>query len=241
MKREHRIGRDIRILEQKYRRRPASEPTETDEGPPENVVGGGPGGWVEVDPNFHLSQVTIKASWNDLENEEAAYLYKPKSFGTSFTHKLDFKVYSIFIQRAPTSADYRLTCIWLLSENYGRPGFVDCGDQIELWIQENGSSTTQYYLYLTHAEENVWDNSVMLNVGSVYYLTITRVTNVFTVKIYSDSARTNLIDEISIDVTGEEEDGLTFSYIETTASWDGFATGSPDKSTGYVENIKLNL
>jgi len=165
---------------------------------------------------------------------EACYLYRAKEVGTSFTLQLDLQLSAIDVNS--TVWDRFLTCIWIICENPGRPAYVDVGKNVSLWITEKGNSTTTFYLYLTHKDDIVQDSSVDLDVGTTYYLTITRESNVYTVKIYSDSSRTTLVDTISIDVTGQDEETLTFSYIETTASQDSALDGN-DQSDGFIENL----
>lgn len=221
------ISEDVRYLEQKYKRQPKYPGIET-EVPTFDFTE-----WTEVDPNNNLSQTSTRASWTNMLSAEGCYIYKAASFGLTFEHQLDFRLTSIDVN--VDEADALIAAIWSINQNSGRLGHSESGAGVRIWIQENGTSTTDFTLYLNHADDTYQDISVLLTVGTTYYLTITRATNVYTCKIYSDSSRTALIDTLTIDLTGETEDSMTFNYAETTAGKYGNYRPN-EQSDGYIEN-----
>lgn len=190
--------------------------------------------WTEVDPDNKLSQTARRATWTNMLSAYEGYLYKARTLDSDFTLKLDFRLTSIDVNTDGQSP--LIVGIWQITENSGRMGHGETGSYVILWIQERGTSTTKFRLYLSHADDVVIDTSVDLDVGATYYLTITKVGDVYTCKIYSDSSRTTLVDTISIDLSGEAEAGVTFNFIQTTGGL--FGNFRPNEQTdGYIENL----
>jgi len=142
--------------------------------------------WTETDTTNKLSQTIPRATWTDMIRNEDCYLSKTLTVSGNFIHRLDFELDAIDVNA--TAANKYLTMIWQVCESAGSPIKVAAGKGVYLVILEKGSSTTEFNLYFTHADNVVDDTSVDLDVGTIYYLKITRVTNVFTVYIYTDKA-----------------------------------------------------
>jgi len=189
--------------------------------------------WTEVDIDNKLSQTATRATWTDMLSAYEGYLYKARTVDSDFTLQLDFRLAAIDVNT--DAADPLIAGIWFICEDSGRMGHVETGVNVVLWIQESGTSLTKFTLYLSHRDDLVQDISAELDVGVTYYLTITKVGDVYTCEIYSDSLRTTLVDTISIDLSGEAEADVTFNYIETTGGL--FGNFKPDEqSDGFVEN-----
>lgn len=71
--------------------------------------------------------------------------------------------------------------------------------------------------------------------ATVYYLTIQRTADANTLKIYSDSGRTNLLDTLTVSYSS-----TTYRYIGPIASRDATPTATPYLSF-YSENLDLNI
>lgn len=190
--------------------------------------------YTEVDPNSKLAQSPNRATWTDMIRNEACYLYRAIVTPSVFTHTFDFQLSVIDVNADQTNNV--LAIPWIVCETSGRPATADVGKSIYLEILEVGNSTTLFQLYLTHKDDTVQDTSINLDVGTTYYLTITKVGAVVTVYIYNESGRTTLKDTLTIDLTGEDEANINFSYIEVTGSFDSAADGN-DQSDGFVENF----
>lgn len=107
-----------------------------------------------------------------------------------------------------------------------------------LWVREIGASTTTFTLVLYSFGLGT-DTSISLNVGQTYYLSvnISRLTNTLTCEIYSDAARTNLVDTLTRTV-GD----AYFPYDRLYATMSFNRPDDPsDQSDGYVEDLNINI
>jgi len=156
--------------------------------------------WVESDPNNKLSQTADRATWADMIRNEACYLYRTRTTLSDFSHEFDLQVSAIDVNA--DSTDNLIVYIWVVCESAGRPGYADVGKCIKLCVQEDGNSTTEYKLYLTHKDDAVQDTSSNLAVGTTYYIRITKAGATVTCTIYSDSNRSVVKDTLTIDLTG---------------------------------------
>ena len=126
--------------------------------------------------------------------------------------------------------------IWVISENPGTPRYVEVGKCVKLALINKGTSTTEFNLYLYDTDDIQYDESVDLDVGSPYYLTITRMGDRIICEIFSDSGRTTLVDTLTITI--EPADDIVFSTMIVTASPKYFA-GTAGQTDGYVEDLEI--
>lgn len=184
--------------------------------------------YTEVDPNNHISLVgTNHVDFSAIRSEDA-YLYKDKgeNYFDDFTHDVDV--------RFSNPEDQSLAGFWVLSNDLDDlKGLKDTGKtaiavqiyrsstgENRLGLREiyGGANYTDYYL----ASSDTW-----------YYLTIEKSGTSLTCKIYSDSARTNLLDTLSLTLHGD----WSFRYV--------FAANTANNATGPtvdadIENLDLN-
>lgn len=194
--------------------------------------------WNEVDPNSKLTQSIIKATWTNMIRNEACYLHRLKTTPAEYYYEIELRVTSIDVNA--DASNNKLACIWQICEAYGRPEYSgDVGKNIAVYAIEKGTSTTLYQLHLTHKDDNVNDTSVDMNVGQTYYLTIKKTDTIAVCTIFLNSTRSASLDTIVINLSGEDEENMSFSYIQTTGSSDNASDGN-DQSDGWVNIFSYN-
>jgi hypothetical protein len=147
-----------------------------------------------------------------------------KDYGAShfqdFTHKIDVQITTI----APNDNPY----YWIASQGIG--------DANELKVANDlGFGISSY----KNVDIFIWDlldvgmDGFVGTAGTTFYLTVSRSGTTGTALVYSDSARTNLLDTISITVSN-----AALRYIYCFAGWD--SSGDDGGScTGFSQNFDL--
>lgn len=165
----------------------------------------GAGFYIEVDPNAHLI-INPNTQWeHDAWRDEDCYLYRDLGVGSveDFTYELAI--------RTPTAEDDNSECFYMVLGNaiddftalsVGNTigvSFRDVGgaNRLYIWSYDIGVAKADFYVCVL----NTW-----------YYLIVTRVDDDIDVEIYSDGARTNLLDTISV-VDGVD---VAFRYFYAT-------------------------
>lgn len=95
-----------------------------------------------------------------------------------------------------------------------------------MWV--NGNTAAAFKLQ--SATEDVFLGAQ----STIYYLRIQRISTTGTVKVYSDSARTNLLDTLSVTVETN-----TYRYINVCSGYDQGGTTQLGTASGYSENLDL--
>jgi hypothetical protein len=109
----------------------------------------------------------------------------------------------------------------------------DFGDWTDgLVLMAYGSGGTHLFRIQQFAEP--YDNYLNFLLDTSYYFTFIRSGTTLTCKIYSDAARQNLLDTLSVAV-----DTTTFRYLYVTGS-QNIGVEWPT-ITGYVQNVKILL
>ena len=153
---------------------------------------------TEVDPNNHIEKTAYHIDFYALRNEDAL-LYWDKGvdhFGTSWEHKIDIKAISY--------QDNGVAFFWVLSNDVDDYyGLQTAGKPcIALRLIKS------LYPYLSIRElyngTEYYSSNFTCTQGTQYYLTVKRDGTSVTCKIYSDSARTNLLATLSITLHAEQ-------------------------------------
>ena len=153
--------------------------------------------YTEDDPNSRVSVYKNEIDVVDLARNEVAHVYK--DFGTdyfkTFTHKVDAKPVS---GEAFAGGNVGAGVFWMVYNSANRYYILlefYCPSYIFLLSSMSDGTHSDYYNGYSY--------------GTMYYFTILRTDTEATAKIYSDSARTNLIDTLTVPV----DSGLTFDYL----------------------------
>lgn len=149
--------------------------------------------YTEVDPNNHITKTTNHIDFQAYRNEDA-YLYADKGanhFGTSWEHKIDGKI----VSSQNRAAGY----IWMLTNDIDDwIGLSTAKATLALVLSRSSAGVYQIYLAETYLGSAYYSTLWTCSVNTPYYFTLKREGTAFTCKIYSDSARTNLLTTLSI-------------------------------------------
>jgi hypothetical protein len=175
--------------------------------------------YTEVDPNSRITVTSARSTFTGLTRNEDAYVYK--DFGAFYFG--DFEIY----------ADVRLNSG---SENDSLVGIIGLSNTVNDW-DDWGAGLSVHFMkaggnnYLVLFEIGGSNDFYVISGDTTYYVTFERVGTACTLKVYSDSARTNLLDTLSITVNT-----TTWRYLYVTISGN---TGDSYACSGYSENIKI--
>lgn len=183
-------------------------------------------GYTEVDPAGYISKTSSRVTLAYLLSSVDAYLYH--NFGVNYFDKIDLQ----FDGRVSSSTAYDGECY---------VGFANNVNDSAGWSQyisvdfRRNNSTGKYGVTLVTS--GMGYDGYEISANTTYYFTLSRSagSNTVTLKIYSDSARTALLDTLSADGVGTS---TKFQYFYPAASVN---TGdSSDAFYGYFENFVLN-
>jgi len=177
-------------------------------------------GYTEVDPNSHITKTSSRVTLSGLTKGEDAYVYK--DFGASFFNKIDL----IFSGRISTGATGQFDV-----------GFSnEIGDASAWWgfdYKEIRIVFRQNYIYFyCGANSDYYE----ISFNTDYYLTLARAadSDSSTLKIYSDAARSNLLDSMTLSGLGT---GTRYRYFYAASSYN--SSESSKTISGYVENFRF--
>lgn len=176
--------------------------------------------YTEVEPDDRIQKTATHVD-AELHRDEDAYLYKDKGAGhfTDFEHKIDVKLVSSDVAGWGG--------VWGLSQNTvdDWKGWATGDIAVLFWT----GAGPVYNLKLE--ERGVGADGYICAVNTMYYLTIKKVGTSLTCKIYSDSARTNLLDTLSRTITDN-----SYRYIYACLT-----TNSPAAMIANVDVENLDL
>jgi len=189
--------------------------------------------YTEVDPASHITRTQYRVTWADMVMSEQAYVYADKGTGY-FT---DFEHWADVIQTAMEDDYYVM--VWALWNTVGY--WNQCllaGSGIGIYaVRSSGQAAGKFTLTLSEwpYPTQYIDSSIDLNINQEYYLTIKRVGANLTCDIYSDSARTVLVDSLALALHVPCQ--VAFRYIYPLQAYG--EAGWTSKGSGYVENLWL--
>jgi hypothetical protein len=190
--------------------------------------------YTEVDSDGDITVTSPSASFVTMRQDADSYVYK--DFGASYFGDFDIEfeaeiTFSEAQGAPPAGVSQALLCS--VSNTIGNfPDFDTANDGIMI---DTYNLTGQFLIRLRDFSN---DNSDLYDMGGVfvwgkYYFKFERSGTTATCKIYSDSARTILVDTLSITCeTGDKR------YLNVLASRDQTPTAS-NSITGYTQNFDI--
>lgn len=179
--------------------------------------------YTEVDPNSHLSATSARVTGSGVLRNESCYLYYDKGADYFDALDIDFVVMPTFVDAGDA--------IGLLGVSNTIGDFYSFG-QYEHFILFYYTSGIK--LYLNRGALAGSDNMAVSGIVA-YYCTLERAAgadNVY-LKVYSDAARTTLLDTLVISGMS----GKKWRYIYAMSSYN---SGASYASSAYCENIIIN-
>ncbi len=183
--------------------------------------------YTEVDSDSDITVTSSKIDVSSMRKSANSSVYKDytASYFGEFSHNIDAYITSCSVQ-------YCYGGIWNVS-NTAAATYADQSSGIDGYglAVRRVSSTYEFYFYKHEGSSDSDTSSIGLSLSTSYYLTIARDDSTITVKVYSDSERTTLLDTLAVDY-----DGATFQYLSAVHSMDLAGTESV---TYYVENLEF--
>lgn len=182
--------------------------------------------YTEVDGQNKLTVATNTITWTDLyDNAEDAHVYKDYGAG----HFGDFEHLVSCDYTSHNAGAYVFG--WVVANEIRNP-YPDYTDSIYLRLYNRDPPTDMIHLVSREGGVVVGsDGHTLASPGARLYHTIERAAAVATCKIYSDAARTNLLDTLSITCTE-----ITFRYVYGFANLE---SGDGRYYSGHVYDLDL--
>lgn len=162
--------------------------------------------YTEVDQNSHLSKTAYHVDFKAYYNEDC-YLYKDKGanhFGSVWEHKID-------VTAIDRSGNSLALCEGLAN---AIDDYKHAGNEVGVYIYySNGAASYRIYLFEYYSSTE-YVQAYSISAGTSYYLTIKKDGTALTCKIYSDSARTNLLTTLSLTLHAD----LSYQYVYAAQS-----------------------
>ena len=185
--------------------------------------------YTEQDPNDRLSITANTITVTGLTRNEDAYVYDDKGadhFGATFEHLLD-------TQCSSSTEPYAASVCWAVSN------LVD--DAQYWWANQSQAADVYWYnnpleMIIVETEAQVSDTSVGLSADTRYYLAVERTgETALECRIYSDSARTTLVDTITVSLPS----GRRYRYVFAVNSYNTGGGFGDRAASGDVRNLDL--
>ena len=187
-----------------------------------------------TDPNGVISRTSSRVSWTDLTKNEDAWLSLDKGaafFDGSFVHLLTFSI------TAGDQSSSLFSALWLIANVSDSYDAARTGGALSLDFSFSGA---QPRLFLNEAVggSNLQSAAFNITLGTTYYVTIIRdetagANGTLSCKIYSDAARTVLLDTLSRTLSAKND----FRYVYGIAS---FNNANGNKHTGFTQDLDLS-
>ncbi|KKL80643.1 hypothetical protein LCGC14_2002710 [marine sediment metagenome] len=187
----------------------------------------------ETDPNSLITRTSSRVSWEDLTRNEDAFVFLDKGvafFAGSFVHRLTFSI------TAGDASSSLFSALWLVANAADSYDTVRAGDALALLFFFSGATPN---IRLVESDGGSQAESAQFNItlGVTYHLTITRdedtgANGTLTCAIYSDAARTNLLDTLTRTL-GVKND---FRYVYPLSS---FNATNANKHTGFTQDLDI--
>ena len=185
--------------------------------------------YTEVDPGSNITTTAAKCNAVALVCNSASYVYKDYGAGhfTNISHRFATRLVA-------AAGDDRATFVYGLSNSVGTLNIGAGKKVVVFWARV--SIAYNLYLRCYDGTSIITTDSTTLSLGTTYYIEVLHVagSTVFTVKVYSDSAYSVLVDTLTIDS----------SYTNTTWRYhyclSSVGVGIADTMSAYVENVLVS-
>lgn len=187
------------------------------------------GYYTEVDTDNVLTVTTSRCTFDGLQmNWTQDYVYKdfgPARFGTNWTHTFDVCI--------TTAEDQAVAVFYAQSNEIDYWGSLANGFGVYFQVEGSGA-----YLDINLKDIETANADSYLNtshsITKTYYMKLVRNGTSLALYIYSDSARTTLIDTLSITITNNN-----YRIIIPASTYTGGGLGATEID-GYIENLNLD-
>jgi len=188
--------------------------------------------YSELDPNGHITRNNdTHITFVTLGENEDARVYYDYGVGyfTDFFHEND-----VIGDDNDPDANTENIAVWGVSKDLDDYANID--DALGMRLISNGNAPEIWFFRLNVRESDVStesDDSVNVNEDQWYYLTYNRTGDNLTSKIYSDQARTVLVDTLTVTLTNSSE---TYRYVHAINT---FNKAQADWISGRVANLDI--
>jgi len=157
--------------------------------------------YVELDPSSKITKSHTRVTANSLPRNEVAYVYK--DFGKDYFKDI-IHLFEIFIGTYDANSECVLYGVENNLGDYAQCTAAGLAGFHALII----NTENKRYLYFKDNDSHS-DSNATIGINTLYYPKITRVGTTVSMVIYTDAARTNILDTVSITTSAE---GLRYLY-----------------------------
>jgi len=197
--------------------------------------------YTELDPGADITVAASKLTFVDLDSRNTdSWVYKDMGvdyYSGDFEHLMEGETGS------GSTDDDCFGIYWAMSNSVDDILGIDnaSGDVLYTFFHPNAAGNGPNYVYLREVDGGTSYSTVIVSLSedTTYYLKVKRDEAVGTygtiyVYVYSDSARTNLVDSVSLTLNTSKKD---YRYIYGTNTYNDGTTGS--QYDGFVQNFDI--
>jgi hypothetical protein len=202
------------------------------------TVGGGPAyqnftEYVEVDSDLDITVYDRNVSWDSMRRDAISWVVF--DFGVDYfgDFSVDFTLDFSNIEAGDVSNRHIMPIIYF-SNTIGTFADTGLGDLLVILPRQVGATDDIYRYDVRQVTGGVLQFTIVDVTDYAmprHYGTFGRVGNVVTLRIYTDEARTNLIETLS-----DTGDNTAYRYFHVFGSYDSVGDGG-DHSTGVIEDV----
>lgn len=184
--------------------------------------------YTELDPNSRITITNSKVSRAGLSRGETAYVYK--DFGVDYFNGSFEQRFNIQLTSYNAGG---LTVFWQMTSDVNNFKWLSDNTKSNLALYTFGNALRLY----ERDGANEYNDSYTITTGTNYYVSIVRDESTGTygtlyAYIYSNSARTTLLDTLSLTLHSSKKD---FRYLYACNTYNDAEAG--DTTTGFTENL----
>jgi len=195
--------------------------------------------YTEVDVPGKLTVTASKALAADADGDESIYLYKDMAAAYFNLLDIDFEIY--MASTSETNARGGMAVSNTVSTTQGF-----AATDISVLFQKN-AATTQLFLFRGNGVAN--DSTLLASANTIYYCTLKRAAGntIVRLKIYSDSARSTLVDTLSVSGFSTTTYRYIYGFVNDNTTvggknWDGYVQNLNTKEvSGYLADYANRL
>lgn len=188
--------------------------------------------YTEVDPTNKISVTSSRITWDTFDRSDSGYVYGDYGVDHFDIWENDFTLRLSEVQ--DTAYTYRFVVSFMNTPGnlWPNPGSVE---QVSLIFNEVGTDQVDIYV-VEHNGLGSSSSSIgtdVLSVNTTYYLTFRRDDSNYTVAVYNDTSRTNLVTSVSKAIAYDND----YRYVGFRGL-DGVGADT-GYSSGYIENMDI--
>lgn len=190
--------------------------------------------YTEVDPGVDITVIDTRITWTTMIRNVADYVYEDYGIANFGDFEFQFN-YTLTDVEAGDASNQNFMAFVALANHFGAFNPAAGIDWLACVAQQSGATDDKFRFRIAQYTGGINDffvSGAVRDIGT-YYLTFNRTGIAIFLKVYSDIARTNLLETLT---DGGNGDNTAYRYLHGIQSWNSVSDPN-DHSTGYIEYL----